>query len=77
MKLAKWGNSYALRIPKSVVEAMGWTAGIDINLHAHGPRDVSVACKPDRDAFIASLLKYQGRLPADFKFDREEANRRD
>lgn len=37
---------------------------------------VSSVEKRSRKAMLAQLRKYQGRLPADFKFDRDEANER-
>lgn len=39
-------------------------------------RGVSSAEKPSHNVMITRLRKYQGRLPADFKFDRDEANKR-
>lgn len=39
-------------------------------------RGVNSADKPSRKAMLSRLRKYQGRLPADFKFDRDEANKR-
>ncbi len=32
--------------------------------------------KPDRQEIIARLRQFRGRLPADFRFDREDANAR-
>jgi antitoxin MazE len=35
-----------------------------------------VARKPGRDELLKRLRAFRGRLPADFKFDRDEANAR-
>ena len=35
-----------------------------------------VARKPGRDELLKRLRTFRGRLPADFKFDRDEANAR-
>ncbi|MDB5541994.1 MAG: AbrB family transcriptional regulator, partial [Devosia sp.] len=40
MKVAKWGNSLAIRLPASVVDALKLTEGDDIELHAEGVRDL-------------------------------------
>lgn len=76
MRVAKWGNSLAIRLPSIVVEALELKEGDDVEIRAAGRGELSVAKKPDREELIARLRKYRGLLPADFKFDREEANER-
>jgi antitoxin MazE len=76
MKVAKWGNSLAVRLPAIVVEAMGLKEGDDIEINAVGSASVAVEKAEDRRQWLDRMRKYEGRLPADFKFDREEANRR-
>jgi antitoxin MazE len=76
MLVAKWGNSLAVRLPASVVEALELREGDDIELHVESDRSMRVAKKSDREALLARLALFRGRLPADFKFDREEANGR-
>jgi antitoxin MazE len=76
MQVAKWGNSLAVRLPASVVEALGLKEGDHINIHALGSKDVEIEKIPDRRALLARLRKYRGRLPKDFKFDRLEAHER-
>ncbi|MET0274448.1 MAG: AbrB/MazE/SpoVT family DNA-binding domain-containing protein [Phenylobacterium sp.] len=77
MKVAKWGNSLAVRLPKDVVEALGVKEGDDLKIGVAEPGAVFLDTTPDRLALIDRLKKFEGRLPADFKFDREEANSRD
>ena len=76
MKVAKWGNSLAVRLPSAVVDALKLKEGDDIELHAEGARDLKIVPKPTQEQLIESLRKYRGSLPADFKFDRDEANER-
>lgn len=76
MKVAKWGNSLAIRIPKPVVEALRLKEGDSVEINIANGRSLEVSKKPTRKELIDRLLKYRGRMPADFKFDREEANRR-
>lgn len=74
MLVAKWGNSLAIRLPAAVVEALGLKEGDDIEIHVADAREFAVARKPTRADLLERLNAFRGRLPADFKFDRDEAN---
>jgi antitoxin MazE len=76
MQVAKWGNSLAVRLPQSVVEALGLKEGDQIEIQVAGARQFEIAMAPTRHELLARLRKYRGRLPADFRFDRLEANER-
>lgn len=76
MQVAKWGNSLAVRLPAVVVEALALKEGDDIEIQIAGERTFVVARKPGREALLARLRSFRGRLPDDFKFDRDEANGR-
>jgi antitoxin MazE len=76
MQVAKWGNSLAVRLPAAVVEALGLKEGDDIEIHVEGDREFAVARKPGRDELARRLRAFRGRLPADFVFDRDDANAR-
>ena len=76
MQVAKWGNSLAVRLPAAVVEALRLKEGDEIEIHVAGKREFAVARKPSREDFLSRLRAFRGRLPPDFKFDREEANAR-
>lgn len=77
MKVAKWGNSLAIRLPKAVVEVMGLKEGDDLKVSVTGSTGVELARTPERLALLERLQRYRGRMPADFKFDRIEANSRE
>jgi len=76
MVVAKWGNSLAVRLPAAVVEALALKEGDEIELHVADARELVVARKPGREELLRRLRAFRGRLPADFKFDRDEANAR-
>lgn len=76
MLVAKWGNSLAVRLPVSVVEALGLKEGDDIEISVAGERAFEVSRKPSSQELLHLLRRYRGRLPADFRFDRLEANER-
>jgi antitoxin MazE len=77
MQVAKWGNSLAVRLPVSVVEALQLREGDDIEIVVDAPRKFAVRKKPSGDALLARVRRLRGKLPADFKFNRDEANDRD
>ncbi len=77
MQIAKWGNSLAVRIPADVVRSLGLKEGDTVELRAapDGAFEVSSAAQRRAEA-VAKLREMRGLIPADFKFDREEANAR-
>lgn len=78
MQVSKWGNSLAVRLPAALVQELGLQVGDEVELVSSqsGAPVLELLRKPSREQAIESLRRYAGRLPADFKFDREEANRR-
>ena len=76
VQVSRWGNSLAIRLPATVVEALWLKEGDDIEIHAAGRRSFEIAKAPDARELLARLRKFRGRLPKDFKFDRLEANER-
>ncbi len=76
MQVSKWGNSLAVRLPSVVVEALELKEGDEIEIHIADARRFGVARKPGREELFQRLRAFRGRLPADFKFDRDGANAR-
>lgn len=76
MKVAKWGNSLAVRLPVAVVEAMGLKEGDDVQINA-ADGQLTLQRTPGTDELWARLHALREKLPADFRFDRDEANARD
>ena len=77
MKVAKWGNSLAVRLPAATVEALDLKEGDDIFLQPAGEHVFEIgkqASPGERIARLRELLK--GRLPEGYRFDRDEANER-
>ena len=74
MHVAKWGNSLAVRLPVAVVQALDLKEGDEIELHVVGERLLEVARKTPPQELLTRLRRLRGRLPADFRFDRLEAN---
>ena len=76
MRVSKWGNSLAVRLPAIVVETLDLKEGDQIELHAIGTRVFEIDKMPDHRVLLSRLRKYRGRLPKDFRFDRLEAHER-
>ena len=76
MRVSKWGNSLAIRLPASVVEALKLREGDTIEVVVADERVFQVRKKPGIEAILARLRQFRGKLPADFKFDRDDANAR-
>lgn len=77
MQVAKWGNSLAVRLPRAVVETLGLKEGDSIEIQVAGARTFEVGKSPAPRELLRRLRKFRGRLPADFRFDRLDANARE
>jgi antitoxin MazE len=73
MQAPKWGDSLAIRLPASVVEALELKEGDEIEIHVVDEREFGISRKPGREELLRRLRAFRGRLPADFKFDRARA----
>jgi antitoxin MazE len=76
VQVARWGNSLAIRLPAAVVDALRLKEGDEIEIHVADARRFAVARRPGRAELLKRLRAFRGRLPADFRFDRDEANGR-
>lgn len=76
MQVSKWGNSLAIRLPAAVVKALKLHEGDEIEVVIADDRVFQLKKKPGCEAILERLRQYRGKLPADFKFDREDANAR-
>ena len=76
MQVCKWGNSLAIRLPAAIVEILDLKEGDDIQIAVSGDASFDVKKSENVEAILTRLRAYRGRLPADFKFDRLEANER-
>jgi antitoxin MazE len=77
MQVSKWGNSLAIRLPAAVVQVLDLKEGDQVEVSVAGTRDLQLRRSDDaRREALARLRKLRGLIPADFKFDRLEANER-
>lgn len=76
MQVAKWGNSLAVRLPATVVEALALKEGDQIEIRVAGTRSFEVSRDKSRETALERIRKLRRPLPLGFKFDREEAHER-
>ncbi len=76
MQVSKWGNSLAVRIPATVVEALDLKEGDDIEISIAGKRDFRIERNRRREKALERLRQTKWTLPSGWKFDRDEVNER-
>jgi len=76
MRIARWGNSLAVRIPASLAEALDLKEGDEVILEPAEPGHLTVARDPKREEALARIRAMRWPLPEGYKFDRDEANSR-
>ena len=70
MKVSKWGNSLAVRLPAELVRELGLKEGDQVS------QDTLALRKTTREEALRRIKAAKWELPADYKFDRDEANAR-
>jgi antitoxin MazE len=76
MRVAKWGNSLAVRLPDAVVRALKLKTGDEIEIVVAGTRRFEVGRDRSREQALERLRTLKKTLPKGFRFDRDEANAR-
>ncbi len=72
MKLAKWGNSVAIRIPANVVAKLGFSPDQEVEIKVTGEHSFEVTRDRRREAAIEKMRKLRFAVPADYVFNRDE-----
>lgn len=73
MQVSKWGNSLAVRLPASVVEALKLKEGDEVEITIAGEREFSVAKDRSREEALEVIRKNAGLFPKGYRFRREDA----
>jgi antitoxin MazE len=77
VQVSKWGNSLAVRLPKSLVDALGLKEGDELEVVAAKDGVIEVETREyQRRRALERMAARNWTLPADYKFDRDEANER-
>jgi antitoxin MazE len=76
MRVSKWGDSLAVRLPKAPVEKMALSAGDELNIVDVAERMLVVQKEDRRAAALERLASLNWTLHPNYRFDRDEANER-
>ncbi|CAM8624673.1 MazE Growth regulator [Burkholderiales bacterium] len=71
MKVVRWGNSLAIRLPAKVVEVLELKEGDDIQIHVFGSRAFAVQRRPNIAMRLDALRNRGALMPKDYVFNRE------
>ena len=77
MKVAKWGNSLAVRLPKETAEALGVSEGDDIAFDHTPDGEVKLRRTRDFAEWVEHIREtYKDRIPAGYRYKRADGQRR-
>ena len=76
MRIGKWGNSLAVRLPSAVVDALALEEGDEIEIRIAGEREFEVKRDRKKEDALARLRQLRRPLPPGFTFSRDQANER-
>ena len=78
MIVTRVGNSLYVTLPAEEVARLGLKEGdmVEVEVKRTEPQQSSEEAQRRRDEALERLRSFRGTLPADFKFNREEANER-
>ena len=72
MRVSKWGNGLAVRLPVAVVKALNLKEGDEVEIRVTGKRKFEVSHDTDREWALKTMRRLSRPVPPDFKFDREQ-----
>jgi len=72
-QLARWDDRLALRLPAELIATMGLREGEELEIEVASSGRHALIRRPRIHDLLARLRKYRGSLPADFRFDRQQA----
>jgi antitoxin MazE len=72
MRVAKWGNSLAVRIPSEVVAKLGIAPDEEVEIKVTGENSFEVRRDRRRQEAIEAIQRLAVPLPPGYRFNREE-----
>ena len=76
MRVAKWGNSLAVRLPQSLVDELGLKSGDQLDVLSAQSNRIVVAKDETKKKAMDRMRERALSIPRDYTFDRDEANSR-
>ncbi|UEP37898.1 AbrB/MazE/SpoVT family DNA-binding domain-containing protein [Burkholderia ambifaria] len=77
MRIAKWGNSLAVRLPAGLVDELGIREGDEIEIVVRRAGAMAASGDASLEELLLSLRRFRGKLPRDFRFSRSDATEPD
>ena len=74
MRVSKWGNSLAIRLPKALAEDLGLKPGDELELVSATSKRVVVAKDERRRLAVERMRERAWPMPEGYVFNRDEAN---
>ncbi len=76
MRVAKWGNSLAVRLPKALVEDLGLEIGDEVQVVSSAPGESVVGRDLRRQRAVERMQRRAWALPDGYVFDQNAAHER-
>ncbi len=76
MQVARWGEDLVVRLPADMVKALALKEGDEVKIEVRPELGHEAAPNMTRESALQTFRDLRRPFPADFKFDREEANER-
>lgn len=76
MRVSRWGNSLAVRLPRALVERLGLQTGDEIEVVAATAERIAVAKDPRRAEAVDRMRARALAFPDTYVFDRDETHAR-
>lgn len=73
VKVAEWGNSLAIRIPKDVADALGLKKGDEVEVRVAGDGTLELTKDDRRQRALKQMEALARPFPPGWKFSRDEA----
>lgn len=70
--IARWGDSLAIHLPAELAKALELRVGDEIEFIVDEPCGLEARREFDVDGLLQQLRYFRGKLPADFRFSRDE-----
>ena len=74
MVVSRWGNSLAVRLPRTLVERLGLKPGDELEVVAATSERIAVAKDPRRAEAVDRMRARALPVPDGYVFDRDEIN---
>jgi len=77
MLVSKWGDDLAVRLSADDVARLDLKEGDEVEVEVkRAEKSEPPEPEVDPEEWVARMRRFRGMLPADFKFNRDEANER-